>query len=85
MIMDGETGSDDRTCQKSLMSYSPAEGCACYVSESFDVNQFTAHEGNHMFTLTPIVETPLVQSPRVVKDQAYCANFHNLGNTDTVD
>jgi len=38
-----------------------------------------------MFQIDEIAETPLVQTPRVVKHQAYCKNFHNLGTTDTVD
>jgi len=38
-----------------------------------------------MYSIEPIQQDVLVQAPRVIKDQAFCKNFENLGSFDSIE
>jgi hypothetical protein len=74
-------GAQDWKCaNKTDMKYSPASGCYCYNGEETLVQEdYEDMEGSHMFTIEKVVPTPTVQTPKIVKHQAYCTNHHFLG------
>jgi len=69
---------------------SATRGCSCFDRDLTDatmVSQSLENEQGieYIFTITEIEPVLLVQSPRIVKHQAYCTNFKNLGYADSAD
>jgi hypothetical protein len=65
------------------MSYSEQEGCSCYAT--VDKNAWVALTGTHMFKIDQKVPAAITQTPRLIKEQAYCTKHHYVGSAASAD
>jgi hypothetical protein len=66
------------------MSYSESAGCSCY-SEEVNEGDFVDAQGTHMFRIAQIAPAAIAQTPRLIREQAYCTNYHPLGTAASVE
>lgn len=59
-------------------------GCSCY-SGAVDEAALVSAAGTHVFKIDQIAPAAIVQTPRLVKEQAYCKHYEQLGTAATVE
>jgi len=74
------------TCGNNVeyMSYSEQGGCSCYT-EAVTEGAFESTYGTHMFKIEQIAPAAIVQTPRLIREQAYCTNHEQLGTAASVE
>jgi hypothetical protein len=66
------------------MSYSESTGCSFYPGTVKEAD-FASAQGTHMFKIDKIAPAAIKQTPRLIKEQAYCRNYPQLGTAKSVD